>query len=1186
MHRTASSESFSSVGNEKKDFGNPPRRATRRSSIGDRAWPPQPKGTDMSSSSHDNSKPKQKPQHMLTGFITPGARSGGKQKLKVTAPMSANPRLNTLLSPKTPGHHSRRRASAKLKMLWPALDETEYSKTAAISPVSRRVSSPVPRRVLSPFQSPPTIREPTQKRMSESPARDLGTPLLSATGKRRTLKGVWPPPNMKQDTDKKNSVNTPKLGITKNRKSMFNRSSTFGSADGDTEKRNQTLSPLKPISAHTAVSASTTSSSNDDWASVSDFNDRISESATSTPTQQPSSVSSKKVDPDSMNMSLVLVSESSEHDAGSSYHSGIHSITGNGKSYIHSWDLWTEQENESDDGGDSPLVTPTRDAIPLETKTDFPTIPKAPDLVMSPPNDIPGPQSSTPNTTDSGRQKLHLPSEGIASVATSIENNEPVTKDAELLNPKNDSAIKPTIGRPPTEFSSEETNNLAKMDAKSPAQKSQTRPSLLPPEESSTQLKEGAAPADNDNLSTPSPQHCSDENLQSSDDESVWSSEDGDRSVDEASVEDKYDQASDGSPTSPTTDSIGSLSPTEIDEEELGPPRFIVPLEQKPLPPKTRVIRKTSRTEYRIRWDGPTTLDLGACYPLVSIPEVDDLPEQDDRFKKSQTDGGIAMPMRSGRSIDGDSMSIDSILSGDGTIDSDDKSESSSHSRPSIHMRHAEGDEKEDEDSKWKLKRVWNREEMDGQEKEHTVQRKEVMPSVKELCGVPANIDLNDMDNGKPWVIQRVNFIDDTEIDCEDEEVFTADGMLKEMEMITSRIDFIREKQKAPAGDPNTSKDKTTDAEKAEEKAETIELNPAEKKLECPIDKKRVLDVMANSKDTSAVTATAKEARDSTRESLQPLPRLILPNGQKLPSAKRKKGRRTNYQLRYDGPSMLRVTELFSIPEEDRRFNETKVVDKSMMPRPVRRGSGRKSAFGTSGEHDAMPEKPSRSRSNDDLDFMLEDGASAGDDLKGSSHGDDEGAGSVKRPQLLMTPNNGRPQSFKWLVRRVWDDDEFDEKEDEYSVADKELTSKVRELFGVPDDVDLENMKSESRFKDISSECDSAPFLLRRIYDFDGEIEEVEAGVAFSTADLKKTIECVSAEAKETVMWWDLVPDSEPKYKPLGTKLFRKAKEPWYSYNAKDESKPKKVSRILPWHKKATPKKVEEQGDVKMWWEE
>ncbi|KAL3935206.1 MAG: hypothetical protein SGBAC_009227 [Bacillariaceae sp.] len=1182
MQRTSSSESFSSV---EKDSGNPPRRAGRRVSIENSVWQKKAREMDSSSSSHDKAKPKQRPQHVFGDFVTPGARTGGKPKLNVTAPMSANPRLSTAFSPKAPPGQSRRtRTSAKLKVLWPPLDplhatqEIESSKAASISPVPRRISSPVARHISSPFQSPATRKTP--KRISESVVHDLGTTLLSATGKRRTLKGVWPPPNLKQETDKKPSKDTLRSGITQNRKSVFNRSSTHGSADGDTEKTNQYLSPKKPRSAQTLVSVSTTTSSNEDWAS---------ESAKSTPTQQPSSASSKKIDPDNMSlMSLVLASESSEHEADSSHHSGISSVKGNEssvRSYRHSWEVWTTQGNKHDFAGDSPLDSPVDENLSLGTKTDVDALPRAPDLASSP-HAIHGISGSTPNTAAFDRQNLQLPIGSMASAATAITTEivGMAREDSVPSTPKNTTTTKP---KTPMEFSQEATVKVARKDDDLMAPKPQTEPALSIPEVAATPVKEEVPPAKKTPLAIPlmrSPEE--DTNLQSSDDDSVWSSDDDGAIIDARSVENKDEETStNASPTSPTTDSQGSLSSTESYEEELnfGPPRFVMP-EKKPLAPKTRVVGKRQKTEYRIRWDGPTTLDLGVYYPLISIPEVEDLPENDDRFERSQADRGLAMPMRSGRSIDGDTMSLDSLFSADESIDSDDKSEkseksqSSSQSRPSIHMRPVEDNEEEKDDSKWKLKRVWNLEEMDEQEKEHTVQRAEVMPSVKELCGVPANINLKDMGSGTPWVIQKVNFIDDEEIDPGDEVAFTADDMMKEMEIITSKIDLNRDDDiLPPTGDPNKSK------EKAEEQAGKTEANPAKRKPKRKKKKMANMGAMDSTMGITTVVATTEEEVDSSsRETLEPLPRLTLSNGQKLPPTRRKKGRRTNYQLRYDGPSMLQVSELFVIPEHDDRFNEPK-VDKSMLPTPVRRGSNPKSAFDEMEENDAIPEKPSRSKSNDDLDIM-EESIIGEDGLEGFDHGDTNDARIGKRPQLLMTLTKEQKQSMKWLVRRVWDDEDFDEKEYDHSVADKELTSKVRELFGVPSDIDLESLKSESRFNDVSSIADSAPFLLRRIYDFDGEIEEVEAGVEFGEKDLEKAIDHVNAEAKETVMWWEVTPDSEPKFKPLSKGIVKKLEEPWYTYNVKNEAKPKK--RIMPWHKIATPKKEVKEREVKMWWEE
>eukprot|EP00980_Cylindrotheca_fusiformis_P030909 scaffold25625_cov88-Cylindrotheca_fusiformis.AAC.1 len=79
---------------------------------------------------------------------------------------------------------------------------------------------------------------------------------------------------------------------------------------------------------------------------------------------------------------------------------------------------------------------------------------------------------------------------------------------------------------------------------------------------------------------------------------------------------------------------------------------------------------------------------------------------------------------------------------------------------------------------------------------------------------------------------------------------------------------------------------------------------------------------------------------------------ITLPRGQKLPPPKeRKKGRRTNYQIQYGGPTLLKVSEIFDIPEEDHRFQHCRSND-TMMAMPNRRIS-----HGT-GCKDSVPSRP------------------------------------------------------------------------------------------------------------------------------------------------------------------------------------------------------------------------------------
>eukprot|EP00980_Cylindrotheca_fusiformis_P006189 scaffold1323_cov113-Cylindrotheca_fusiformis.AAC.16 len=181
-------------------------------------------------------------------------------------------------------------------------------------------------------------------------------------------------------------------------------------------------------------------------------------------------------------------------------------------------------------------------------------------------------------------------------------------------------------------------------------------------------------------------------------------------------------------------------------------------------------------------------------------------------------------------------------------------------------------------------------------------------------------------------------------------------------------------------------------------------------------------------------------------------------------------------------------------------------------------------------------------------------------------------------------------------IRRVWEVDEFDEKEEEYTVNDEELMLKVQELFAVP---------PELRVQSEDDDLDLSPFLMNRVYDEDGEIKEIEEGVELSLDDMAKEILYIAKEIKQSALWWQVSTDPEAQNKPklpnvrkkknIGTNAVKETGESGTTARRKsgelgavaqeEVGTTNLAPKILPWHKKAKPF-VKKELKTKLWWQE
>jgi hypothetical protein len=254
---------------------------------------------------------------------------------------------------------------------------------------------------------------------------------------------------------------------------------------------------------------------------------------------------------------------------------------------------------------------------------------------------------------------------------------------------------------------------------------------------------------------------------------------------------------------------------------------------------------------------------------------------------------------------------------------------------------------------------------------------------------------------------------------------------------------------------------------------------------------------------------------------------IVLPCGQRLPPPQgRKKHRRTNYRIRYQGPTLLRLEDVYGnlmdIPEVDDRFS-TAIRDEAPLIKPVRRGGGRDNWTSNLDSPPTCPPRPHY----DDYDKDRED-----DDTSISQT--EMFAGS--RPDIWITPLNAMNGSRTWKVKRIWDNEDIDDEEPEYQVDHSDLMSSIRELLGVPEDLgsttdDWEVNIDETSPWDNTGDKDSplAPpckpvFRVKTVYDVEGQLDGSEPSISLTETDFESKIHDITEYTDHNMV----VPEETP----------------------------------------------------------
>ena len=207
---------------------------------------------------------------------------------------------------------------------------------------------------------------------------------------------------------------------------------------------------------------------------------------------------------------------------------------------------------------------------------------------------------------------------------------------------------------------------------------------------------------------------------------------------------------------------------------------------------------------------------------------------------------------------------------------------------------------------------------------------------------------------------------------------------------------------------------------------------------------------------------------------------IVLPSGQKLPPPKgRQKHRRTNYRIRYEGPTLLRLEDVYGnlleIPEVDERFTVAEPRDSMVLmpPRTWDRSHraaakrGKRTDLSGKGGMDLAPVRPGRRHFDSDCDSFGSNGPRDANSrccstnehcehcweqqLKSGAVPGSSRIQWINRPDVWITPLKSFDAKCRWKVKRVWDVEDVDDEEEEYSVDHEDLMETIKSLLGVPE---------------------------------------------------------------------------------------------------------------------------------------
>ncbi|KAG7338043.1 hypothetical protein IV203_006736 [Nitzschia inconspicua] len=240
-------------------------------------------------------------------------------------------------------------------------------------------------------------------------------------------------------------------------------------------------------------------------------------------------------------------------------------------------------------------------------------------------------------------------------------------------------------------------------------------------------------------------------------------------------------------------------------------------------------------------------------------------------------------------------------------------------------------------------------------------------------------------------------------------------------------------------------------------------------------------------------------------------PKIVLPSGQRLPPPKgrTRTRRRANYRIRYRGPTLLRLEDVYGklldIPEVDQRFS-SEYCDEGPLKKPMRSCGvlhplqARRRSRDDRGSDFVRSCSTPRQHYDDNSCVDTNTEKDKEDELVGDSMSEEE-MYSINQPDVWIAPLKSLDGSRKWKVKRVWDVDDVDADELEYEVEYSDLMFSIRDLLGVPNDLGGGNPWDTSADKDMPPELPHKPtFTVETVYDVGGHRDGGELCVEMTAA--------------------------------------------------------------------------------------
>ncbi|KAL3925812.1 MAG: hypothetical protein SGILL_000160 [Bacillariaceae sp.] len=207
----------------------------------------------------------------------------------------------------------------------------------------------------------------------------------------------------------------------------------------------------------------------------------------------------------------------------------------------------------------------------------------------------------------------------------------------------------------------------------------------------------------------------------------------------------------------------------------------------------------------------------------------------------------------------------------------------------------------------------------------------------------------------------------------------------------------------------------------------------------------------------------------------------------------------TTYRIRYDGPTELenlnKIYGLPPVPDHDDRFEPLSPSD-GAPTQPSR------------SKPDSLPSAPRRESSLEGLDD--------------TSFCEEQVKAMKSRPDVWITPFEGDEVSNAvWKVKRVWEVEEEDEKEQIHSVHNTDLFTKIKTLVGAPDSPSYSSSPvggtKENLPVDEIPRRPSRSWHVLSVVERNGRIDDLEPEKEFADDEMEENIGVIAEEAVKEI---------------------------------------------------------------------